>query len=206
MKNQIEAIELEKLKAHSDNPNQMSKVNLRKLVANIERTGMYEPLIVRPHPKTKDCYQIINGHHRCQALKQLGHKTADVVVWNIDDQQTNIFLITLNRLQGSDKLGKKLDLLKKLKSEIKPAELAKFLPQNKAQIDKLTSLEESLSTIKVAQASFAEPVVFFLDPKQKEVVENALTISQSSSTQKNKAAQRADAITKVACDFVKFSN
>ncbi|MCK4888079.1 MAG: ParB-like nuclease domain-containing protein [Planctomycetes bacterium] len=205
MKNQIKAIKLEKLKAHPDNPNKMSKANLRKLIANIERTGMYEPLIVRPHPKTKNCYQIINGHHRCKALKKLGYKTADAVVWDIDDQQVDILLITLNRLQGSDQLGKKLELLKKLKSKIKPAELSRFLPQSKAQINKLTSLEESLSLIKPAQTSFAEPIVFFLNEKQKSIVENALAISQNSSTTKSKAARRADAIVKIAADFIKFS-
>ena len=206
MKNQIEAIKLEKLKAHPDNPNRMSKANLCKLIANIERTGMYEPLIVRPHPETKDCYQIINGHHRCKALKHLGYKTADAVVWDVDDEQVNILLITLNRLQGSDQLGKKLELLKKLKAKIKPAELCRFLPQSKSQINKLTCLEESLSTIKVTQTNFAEPIVFFLDEKQKDIVENALAISQTSSTQKSKAARRADAIVKVAADFIKFSN
>jgi len=205
MKNQIKAIKLEKLKAHPDNPNRMSKANLRKLIANIERTGMYEPLIVRPHPKTKNCYQIINGHHRCKALKKLGYETADVVVWDVDDQQVDILLITLNRLQGSDQLGKKLELLKKLKSKIKPAELSRFLPQSKAQINKLTSLEESLSLIKPAQTSFAEPIVFFLTEKQKKIVENALSISQNSSTTKPKAARRADAIVKIAADFIKFS-
>lgn len=205
MKNQIKTIKLEKLKAHPDNPNKMSKANLRKLIANIERTGMYEPLIVRPHPKTKGSYQIINGHHRWQALKQLKYETADTVVWDVDDQQVNILLITLNRLQGSDNLGKKLELLKKLKDKIKPAELSRFLPQSKAQINKLTSLENSLSTIKVTQTSFVDPVVFFLNEKQKIIVEKALAIPQESTPKKSKAARRADAIVKIAADFMRFS-
>ena len=205
MKNQIKTIKLEKLKAHPDNPNKMSKANLRKLIANIERTGMYEPLIVRPHPKSKNCYQIINGHHRCKALKQLGYKTADSIVWDVDDQQVNILLITLNRLQGSDQLSKKLKLLKKLKAKIKPAELSRFLPQSKAQINKLISLEESLSSIKSAKTSFVDPVVFFLTEKQKHIVENALAIPPNSSPTKSKAAHRAETIVKIAADFIKFS-
>jgi len=207
MDNQIKAIELEKLKAHPDNPNIMSKINLRKLIANIERTGMYEPIIVRVHPQDKDSYQIINGHHRCKALEQLGYKTADAIVWDVDDEQVDILLLTLNRLQGSDRLGAKLELLKKLKSEIPPSELCRFVPQSKGQIDKLTNLEESLSSIKVTQTSFAEPMVFFLDEKQKNTVEKALAVSQSlCSPQKSKAIQRAEAIVKIASDFIEFSN
>jgi hypothetical protein len=48
MANVIRSIGLDKLVAHPDNPNKMSKANLAKLVRNIERTSRYEPLIVRP--------------------------------------------------------------------------------------------------------------------------------------------------------------
>ena len=47
MENVVRTIAIEKLVAHPDNPNRQSKVNFDKLVRNIERTGKYEPLIVR---------------------------------------------------------------------------------------------------------------------------------------------------------------
>ncbi len=114
MTNSIKSIPLDKLDAHPDNPNEQSSVNFTKLVRNIERTGLYEPLVVRPSPDRWGHFQIINGHHRCHALTKLGHKSADCIMWEIDDEQTDILLATLNRLGGSDNLGKKLKLLKRM--------------------------------------------------------------------------------------------
>jgi ParB-like chromosome segregation protein Spo0J len=48
--NRVSRIAIDKLVAHPDNPNRMSKTNFAKLVRNIERTGRYEPLVVRPCP------------------------------------------------------------------------------------------------------------------------------------------------------------
>ena len=89
MSEPIKLIPLSKLIAHPANPNVMSDATFRKLVRNIEQTGLYEPIVVRPHPKKKDCFEIINGHHRVKALAKLGRKEADCVVWDIDDEQTS---------------------------------------------------------------------------------------------------------------------
>jgi ParB-like chromosome segregation protein Spo0J len=101
--NKIHRISLEKLHAHPDNPNSMSKETFAKLVRNIERTGRYEPIVIRQKDTS---WQIINGHHRVKALRQLGYKTADCLVWDVDDHETEILLATLNRLGGSDTLEK----------------------------------------------------------------------------------------------------
>ena len=100
MTNSIHSIALDKLDFHPDNPNKQSKVNFAKLVCNIERTGRYEPFVVRPSPKKTGCFQIINGHHRYHALAKLGYEAADAIVWDVDDEQTDILLATLNRLGG----------------------------------------------------------------------------------------------------------
>ena len=110
----IRHISLDRLVPHPDNPNRMSRATFEKLVRNIERTGRYEPLVVRPCPGRRGFFQIINGHHRCEALRTLGHKTAEAVVWNVDDEQTDILLATLNRLGGRDTLDQKLALLRRL--------------------------------------------------------------------------------------------
>jgi len=201
----IQSIALDRLIAHPDNPNRMSSSSFAKLVRNIEQTGRYEPLIVRPyrekprhsrrgiaasrhcertkplalseaHPErdrrvkaegvqesralvtpakagvqrhreeldsrlrgndravgvsrtaipandnenqesrieNRGRFQIINGYHRWQALRQLGYRRADVIVWDVDDHQADLLLATLNRLVGSDELSRKISLLKKL--------------------------------------------------------------------------------------------
>ena len=205
MTNSIQPIALDKLDAHPDNPNQQSKVNFSKLVRNIERTGRYEPLIVRPCPDKVGCFQIINGYHRCHALTRLGYKTADCIVWDIDDEQTDILLATLNRLGGSDKLGKKLKLLKRLKKRIEAAELAKLLPQTEMQIRRLSNLKMPSAPAKITAKCFANPVVFFLTDTQQQQIENALSLVDEPKAEMPKAAKRAAALVHIAGYFLNHS-
>src|SRR4030042_833832 len=115
IENRVTSIPIDKLVAHPGNPNRMSKRNFARLVRNIERTGGYEPLVVR---RQGDCFQIINGHHRRLALKQLGYETVDVVVWDVDDDEADVLLCTLNRLGGSDMLEQKLAPLDRITSNM----------------------------------------------------------------------------------------
>jgi ParB family chromosome partitioning protein len=208
MTNSVQSIALEKLVAHPDNPNQQSGATFGKLVRNIKRTGRYEPIVVRPHPEREDHFQIINGHHRHLALAKLGHKTADCVVWDIDDEQTDILLATLNRLGGTDELNKKLELLKRLNKKMESGELAKLLPQTAKQIERLTNLK--MPSMPAEAKSFSNPMVFFVNDAQQETIENALSLAQESRSEiakvacaKTKAAKRAAALADIAGEFLK---
>ena len=79
-KKEIVYLKLKNLIAHPANPNRMTTAALGKLKSHIERTGNYEPVIVRPHPEQSNCFEILNGHHRVKVLKELGHENADCVV------------------------------------------------------------------------------------------------------------------------------
>ena len=172
MKNKIQTVPIEKLVAHPDNPNRMSAKIFAKLVRNIERTGRYEPIVVRPKG---DSFEILNGHHRVKALQQLGFKTVDVVVWDVDDKEAGILLATLNRLGGSDVLEKKLALLNRLSKQMQIRTLGKRLPQTATQINRLTKMRRPTTPANMNRKSLAGPLVFFLNVKQKKVVENALS-------------------------------
>jgi hypothetical protein len=195
----IKQIELTRLIAHPDNPNRMSKTNFSKLVRNIERTGRYEPVVVRPHPQKTDSFEIINGHHRCEALRKLGYETADAVVWDIDDQQTEILLATLNRLTGSDVLDKKLELIKKLAGKLPTAELGKLLPQTAKQLEHLKDFKLPSVPAKADAKTFAAPLVFFVNAEQQKIIEDALSIVDVAGP--TKAARRAQALTEIAQSF-----
>ena len=195
-------IELEKLLDHPDNPNQMSKDNFNKLVRNIEYTGCYEPLIIRPHPNQANYYQIINGHHRKKAIEKLGFKIADCIIWNIHDRQADILLMTLNRLSGSDMLSKKIAVLKRLNRQVNMKSLAKFLPQSKKQIEQLVNLklpEKPLNHVE----SFATPLVFFVTDKQKQTIEKAMLLTNTN--EKTKAKRNAIALNRIAEYFLKYN-
>ncbi len=232
MTNSIQSIPLDKLVAHPDNPNRMSEAVFRKLVRNIERSGRYEPLIVRPYPnksktaataktgvqkdddamdsrlrgndikRTGDCFQIINGEHRCRALAKLGYKQADCIIWDVDDEQTDILLATLNRLCGSDESGKKPAILKRLVGKTKTSELAKLLPHTAKRIERFTSLKMPTVPAEMKGERFAEPMVFFVNDSQQGVIENALSLVQKLRSEKTKASRRAAALSQIAEYFL----
>jgi len=205
MTNSVRSIALDKLDAHPDNPNEQSRVNFGKLVRNIERTGRYEPLIVRPSPDKAGFFQIINGHHRCQALMRLGYEAAECIVWDIDDKQTDILLATLNRLGGSDNLGKKLKLLKRLNKRLDSGELAKLIPQTQKQIERLANLKVPSSPAKINAKHFLSPLVFFVRDAQQRQIENALSLVEEPKSEMTNAAKRAAALTHIAGYFLNHS-
>lgn len=201
----IKIIPLTKLKPHPDNPNVMSDDKFKKLVRNIERTGLYEPIIVRSHSQSEGKFQIINGHHRVKALEKLGKKEANCIVWDVDDQQTATLLMTLNRLSGADNPAKKIELLRKLKERFAPAELGKLLPNTRKQIEQLTNLKLNPNLSKLPAAPFAVPLMFFVSPEQNQTIEKTLSSieNQVSSDEKTKSQRRAAALTVIAEHYLK---
>ncbi|NJL30774.1 MAG: ParB N-terminal domain-containing protein [Phycisphaerales bacterium] len=98
------------LHAHPRNSNRMAPELLDKLKLHLQRSDRYPPIIVRPYPQAnlangetaQGHYQLLDGHHRVRALRELGRTTARCVVWEVDDAQALELLATLNRLQGKD--------------------------------------------------------------------------------------------------------
>ena len=203
MENVVQSISLDRLIAHPDNPNRMSKGNFSKLVRNIERTSLYEPLIVRRQPGQGEKFQIINGHHRMEALKKLGYAAADCVVWDIDDEQVDVLLATLNRLCGSDILDKKLVLLRRLNEKTLAQELARLLPLTGKQIERLANLKLSAVPVKAGGMCFAVPLVFFVNESQQRIIEEALLKADCTEKEKTKAQRRAEALAKMAEKYLK---
>ncbi len=200
MTNLVQVISLDKLFAHPDNPNTQNKSVFAKLVRNIERTGRYEPILVRVHPEQAGDFQIINGHHRCKALEKLGRSEADCIVWEVDDEQTDILLSTLNRLTGSDIVSKKIAILKRLRETITARDLAKLMPQTSAQIERLANLKPPKSPAE-NKSVFAEAVTFFLNAEQFAIVNEAVTAVLPDNS-KPKAQRRAEAITAIAEGYI----
>lgn len=200
-KSRIVSIPIEKLVAHPDNPNRMSRAKLTKLVRNIQRTGLYEPLVVRPSPCGQSLFQIIHGRSRCEALRELEYRMVDAVVWDVDDIEADILLATFNSLGGRNVLDKKLALLKKLNGSIEARELAKLLPQSASQIERLGNLKAPKAPANPDKGSFANPLVFFVSDEQQEIIEKALSLARSSRSEKTKAARNAAALTSLARDF-----
>ena len=203
MTNSIQQIYLEKLTAHPENPNQMRQPDFNKLRNHIKRTGLYEPIVVRPHPTEPDRFEIINGHHRIEVLRELGKSQADCIVWDADDDQTRILLATLNRLSGTADAHKKCALYRKLSEKFDSARLSKMLSDGKERIDKLLALNQaSISSPSPMPEALPEAMVFFLNGSQKPIVEKAIDSAAGVSNQQIMARRRADALVKIASAYM----
>jgi hypothetical protein len=203
MQNTIIRIPLDKLLPHPENPNRMSKANFEKLKRHVKQTGNYEPLIVRKHPEIENSFQIINGHHRAEALKQLGQTFADCVVWDADDGQVRILLATLNRLGGKDELAAKSALYKNLSENFSVPELVKLLPDTKQVIERLKDIETAMPPPNGRGSdAFLNTLVFFLDDEQIKIVEGAL--EKAMPAEGTKAKKMAAALTITATKALKI--
>lgn len=59
---------------------------LRELAASIARSGVMQPIVVRPHPEQKGKYEIIAGERRWRASKLAKQSTIPAVIRALDDK------------------------------------------------------------------------------------------------------------------------
>jgi hypothetical protein len=203
MQNTIIRIPLDKLLPHPENPNRMAKANFEKLKRHIKQSHNYEPLIVRKHPEIENHFQIINGHHRADALKQIGETFANCVEWDVDDDAARLLLATLNRLGGKDELAPKASLYKSLSIKFSVPELAKLLPDTKQAIERLKDITKSLPQFADNSKAFLNTLIFFLNDEQIKTVEDALEKAIVNKSSQTKSEKLAAAITKISKSYIK---
>ena len=68
--------------------------DLVRLMDSIERTGIAEPLIVRP--RSEGGYEIISGHRRDYCAKVVGLDTRPVIARNYSDEDADILVVDYN--------------------------------------------------------------------------------------------------------------
>lgn len=166
-------VELTRLHAHPGNSNVMPESMLAKLVEHLRTTERYPPLIVRPFGND---FQILDGHHRAEALRRLEVTTARCVVWEADDEEALMLLATLNRLQGSDDPRKRGALISELSKNHSLGSLEKLLPERREHLQKLMDVAAKLPKPCVPKALDDQPVSlqFFLLPADRSAIEKRL--------------------------------
>lgn len=191
----LQDIPIELLVAHPENSNFMNAEMLNKLRRHIERTGRYEPLTVRPHPSEEGKFQVINGHNRLRVLRALNYQTAHCVVWDLDDDQTRLYLATLNRLSGDDVPERRAALLENLLATFDVNELAILLPDDRKQIEELKRLSRLELDEFRGQTAIEEklevPVIlsFMLEESEAKEVNLALDLTLSAENEKLSRSQ-----------------
>jgi len=167
------SLPIDRLDAHPANSNVMPKALLDKLAREVEETGLYPPVIVRP---IGERYQILDGHHRVQVLRQLGMTDAQCVVWQADDRQALVLLATLNRLSGDEDPRKRAALLAELNKSMGVAELARRLPEDRERVRKLLAIHAAPPSPRAPTPidQVAVCIHFFLMPDARRAVEKCL--------------------------------
>ena len=139
-----EELPLDLLIPHPQNTNRISRMFAKKLHHNIEQLGLYETITVRPHPSKNDRFEVLNGHARINALRNIGLDSVRCDIWNVDDSRAQLFLAILNKLRGSDVPELRMDLLFKLLEKQPKEDLATHIPETASYLGKLEKLREEV--------------------------------------------------------------
>ncbi len=191
-------IPIKDLRPHPLNSNVMPEDLREKLKAHIHRTGRYPFIVVRPHPDEAGCYQVLDGHHRVDVLRDLGHTEARCDVWNVDDREAKLLLATLNRLQGQDSPIRRAQLIHELLGELNLGDLAGLLPETDKQIEELHALlefpAEEIAALLADEAEKQEKVLprvmtFVVTPEQEELIDRAVELASDGTQGRDRKAR-----------------
>jgi hypothetical protein len=98
-----------------ENPNVVSDEQFKLLVEGISSNGFLQPVTVRP--TEKGGYELIDGHHRLRAAKEIGLERIPCLVTNATDMEAMAEMLALNRLRGEMDLSKAARALQSLAAE-----------------------------------------------------------------------------------------
>ena len=201
-------LRLDDLVVHPLNANIMPDDLREKLRAHIKRTGRYPHLIVRRHPEKEGTYEILDGHHRLDILRDLGHSEARCDVWDVDDREAKLLLATLNRLEGQDLPIRRAQLVHELLGEMNLDDLAGLLPESGRQLEELHALLEfpmdEIAELLDEQAEKEEKVLprvmsFVVTVEQEQVIEQAVELASDGTPGRDR---RARGLTNLARQFM----
>lgn len=191
-------IPLDQLRPHPMNANVMPEDLRAKLKAHIHRTGRYPFVVVRPHPDDSGCFQILDGHHRVEILRELGHTEARCDVWQVDDREAKLLLATLNRLEGQDLPLRRAQLIHELLGEMSLTDLGGLLPETDKQLEELESLlqfpAEEIAALLDEQARDEDKVLprvltFVVSAEQEELIERAVELASDGTAGRDRKAR-----------------
>ena len=90
-----QAIPLERLRPFANHPFQVRHdLEMKELMDSIEESGIIHPILVRP--KEGGEYEVISGHRRWEACKELGIKQVPAKVLYLDDDEATVLMVNSN--------------------------------------------------------------------------------------------------------------
>ena len=90
-----QAIPLERLRPFANHPFQVRHdLEMRELMDSIGESGIITPILVRP--KENGLYEVISGHRRWEACKELGVQQIPAKVLYLDDDEATVLMMNSN--------------------------------------------------------------------------------------------------------------
>jgi len=133
---QVEKFKLQDLVPNAYNPNIMPEDKLVQLKKIIKTQGYWQFIVVRKHPTQENKYEIIDGEHRWQAMKDEPEfqDPQYVVVVESDDDLSKIQTINFNSLRGEMDSVKVASIIHDLLQNTTMEELEKNLGMTQEEI------------------------------------------------------------------------
>ena len=92
---QVEAVPIERIVPNRYQPRQVFEpAKISELAESIEEHGLLQPIVVRPIEE--GMYEIIAGERRFRALSSLHYKYADVIIRQLNDEETAVVALIEN--------------------------------------------------------------------------------------------------------------
>lgn len=180
--NNVESIHIERIVPNRYQPRQVFEPNkIKELAESIEEHGLLQPIVVRPIEE--DMFEIIAGERRFRALQSLHKPQVDVIVRDMDDEETAVVALIENIQRENLSVVEEAEAYKKL-LEIGGTtqnELAKSLGKSQSFIaNKLRLLKLAPTVIKRLREGkiterHARAVLVLPDKTQEELIEQVIS-------------------------------
>lgn len=180
--NNVESIHIERIVPNRYQPRQVFEPNkIKELAESIEEHGLLQPIVVRPIEE--DMFEIIAGERRFRALQSLHKPQVDVIVRDMDDEETAVVALIENIQRENLSVVEEAEAYKKL-LEIGGTtqnELAKSLGKSQSFIaNKLRLLKLAPKVIKRLREGkiterHARAVLVLPDETQEELIEQVIS-------------------------------
>ncbi|PTU87373.1 nucleoid occlusion protein [Staphylococcus pasteuri] len=195
--NNVESIHIERIVPNRYQPRQVfepSKIN--ELAESIKEHGLLQPIVVRPIEE--DMFEIIAGERRFRAMQSLNMSQADVIIRDMDDEETAVVALIENIQRENLSVVEEAEAYKKLLElgDVTQSELAKSLGKsqsfiaNKLRLLKLapnviTRLREGKITERHARA-----VLVLSHEDQEELIEQVIAQKLNVKQTEDKVRQK----------------
>lgn len=119
-----------------------TKESLEELVESIRYSGLLQPIVIRVHPQDSKRFQIVAGHRRTQAHKELGKNAIKAIVVQASDEELQINALIENiqreELSVLDEANAYFNIINNLQK--KQTDVAQSVGKSQAHISKMLKI------------------------------------------------------------------